>query len=67
MVTVFNLLTGAKYYYQNIDPKLALKQTISQKAWWDNKESLRLEKEIQANTYTYGLGDFSVFKDGRDF
>lgn len=73
MLTVMNLVNGDKYLYsKSISPKEALIRTyvsITLKMNFFVHEHIinKYRDKIQESKYCYVLGDFSVFKDGREF
>jgi len=70
MVTVMNLSTSEKHYYTaSLHPKDAVIACYAQSKndWntWDYNQ--RYAYLLEEEKYTYFIGDFSVFKDGREF
>ena len=69
MITVMNLSTTEKIQYFGCSPRqsviAAYAQSLGDWNTWDYTK--RYDSLVEEGKYTFLCGDFSVFKDGREF
>ncbi len=72
MVTVMNLSTGTKFYYE-LNPLKALLHTFyseflkNHNTWTYKSLNKKYAKTVMESKLCWSIGDFAVFKDGREF